>query len=157
MIIGFTQRIRTVPESLSGQDSYRLSIEISVKTLSERSHEIGFRHQGSAVEQPGLATVRSFAYIDKDGIVDARFGAVDDDPIEQLNILQPGGTSIPSLITLIVNDFEPEEEECFSIYISNVDRPGDRDVFFCNPDPATEFFCVHTICITDDDSKLRAE
>ena len=53
----------------------------------------------------------------------------------------------------IRNDFEPEDEECFSIRIIPVHILGRFELFSCNEDDsdASNYFCETTICIEDDD------
>ena len=49
---------------------------------------------------------------------------------------------------IIVNDFIPEEMECFTLQITP------PDTLTCNQDEdnATDYFCLHTVCIEDDDT-----
>ena len=59
----------------------------------------------------------------------------------------------PLTIT-IVNDYNPEPEECFTIGIASPDVAGDRDIYECFDDDDNNmdsFFCLHEICIEDDD------
>lgn len=149
MIIGFVNRTQTVSEG----DSFHLVIDVATQRPSERTHTIIFRVQVADEQQPGIAAVRPLEGAGETIDFDAHFGSFNNNRLQQTDDLNPGESSIPSLITQIVNDFEPEEEECFSIQITTSDNPGDRDLFFCHPDPATEFFCVHTICIEDNDGK----
>ena len=86
----------------------------------------------------------SFEY-SQDLNYDARFGIVVEDPIEQVDFLAPGETLITSEM---INDFIPENEECYSIQISPSDILGLRELFSCDySDGSMNFNCVHTICI----------
>ena len=79
-----------------------------------------------------------------------------DGPIDEYRDLLPGERTIsPLLLTVIGNDFVPEEIECYTIRIFPVDVPGRRELFTCNEDNAgaDSYFCEHTICIEDDDGK----
>ena len=70
----------------------------------------------------------SFEY-SQDLNYDARFGIVVEDPIEQVDFLAPGETLITSLVTEMINDFIPENEECYSI---RSDILGLRELFSCD-------------------------
>ena len=58
-------------------------------------------------------------------------------------------------LVAIRNDFIPEEKECFTIRIIQVDVPGRKELFTCKEDNAgaDSYFCDHTICIEDDDGR----
>ena len=90
-------------------------------------------------------------------IYDATFGRrVNlDDPIEGTRDLLLGERTVSPLLTVIRNDFIPEEIECYTIRIFPVDVAGRHELFTCNEDNAgaDSYFCVHTICIEDDDGK----
>ena len=152
MVIGFTERRRTVSEDLvQGVDEFPLAIDVAILRVSERQHPM-YRVLSSST-----ATVVSFSFFDNLNF-DARFGAIQADPIEEEDQLLPGRDSINPLQTAIRNDFVPEDEECYSIQISPIDIPGLREFFICDfvdtsSTPPTSFFCEHTICIEDGDSK----
>ena len=155
MVIGFTERRKTVSESLvPGVDEFTLQIDVATLRESERLHRMLYR-----VLSSGTAEVVSFAFFDNLDF-DARFGAVQADAIEGENQLLPGRDIINPLQTAIRNDFVPEDEECYSIQISPIDIPGLRELFMCDfvdtsLNPPMSFFCEHTICIEDDDGKIN--
>ena len=153
MLIGFTQRIRTVSEGQEGAvDLFQLQIIISSLRSVEREHRMDI----CLLESSTNATVET--YISASNMFDATFGRRGnlDDPITQSRDLSPGERTISSpLLTYIRNDFVPEEIECYTIRIFPVDVPGRRELFTCNEDDAgaDSYFCEHTICIEDDDDK----
>ena len=155
MIIGFTERRRTVSEGLDPEvDEFPLNIDVATLRVSEREHRMLYR-----VLSSGTATVVSFEFRDNLDY-DARFGTVQADPIQQTDRLLPGRDFITPLPTAIRNDFVPEDEECYSIQISPIDIPGLREIFVCDfvdtsVIPPMSFFCTHTICIEDNDGKLH--
>ena len=154
-MIGFTHRVQTASESLvpSGQDLVLVNIAVSVSRRAQRDHPMVFRYE----ESTSTAVVEPENEI-SNPLFDAVFGVrnTPDDPIGEEYILQSGEIQIPPLRVSIRNDFRPEEDECFTINILPVDVPGHVELFSCNADSvdATDYFCKHTICITDDDSKF---
>ena len=151
MVIGFTQRIRTVSEgAVPGVDLFQLQIIVSSLRSAERVHPMVFR----ILETSTNTTVETLT--PASNIFDAAFGlrANLNDPIEESTDLFPGERTI-SLLTAIRNDLIPEEIECYTIRIFPVDVPGRHDVFTCTEDSegADSYFCEHTICIEDDDGK----
>ena len=157
MVIGFTERRRTVSEGhVPGVEEFPLEIDVATLRVSEREHwRMLYR-----VLSSGTARVVSFEFRDNLDY-DARFGFVEADPIEQRDQLLPGRDIINPLITAIRNDFIPEDEECYSIQISPIDIPGLKEFFMCDfvntsSTPPMGFFCEHTICIEDDDGNYRS-
>ena len=153
MIIGFTSRSRTVSEgdAPEGSDFNVLRIGVATERTSERRHTIVFRH----LESRSTAIVESNAAAQLNPLFDALFGNEDNDPIEERFPLEPGRDVIPSRATSVRNDFRIEDDECYTIGIFNTDidsGPGGFELFSCNDEEdATEYFCDHTICITNDD------
>ena len=154
MIIGFTQRIRTVSEGqVPGVDLFQLEINVETVRTAERDHPMVFRLQEASTN----ATVETL--IAASPIFDATFGLRDnpDDPIEETRDMDLGTRVVtPSLLTAIRNDLIPEDLECYTIRIFPVDVPGRRELFGCYEDAemANNYFCKHTICIMDDDGKI---
>ena len=151
MVIGFTERRRTVSEGLvPGIDEFPLQIDVATLRVSERLHRMLYRVLSSST-----ATVVSLDFTDNLDY-DARFGVVQADPLEQEDQLLPGINFIVPLSTAIRNDFVSEVEECYSLRIFPIAIPGLREVFMCNDDDTnpTNYFCTHTICIQDDDGKV---
>ena len=154
MVIGFTEESQCIPENnVTGVDSFPVSIELATLRVSEREHRMLYRLLAS-----GGATVVSFASFFATDF-DARFGGMEGDPIEEMDFLDPGVDTVRPRRTEIINDFIPEDEECFTIQISPIDIPGLRELFMCDfvdmsTTPPTNYFCEHTICIKDDDGKI---
>ena len=155
MIIGFTTRSQTVSEGDAppNSDFNRLMIPVATERTSERVHTIVFRH----LESASTAIVQSNV-IQRNPSFDAIFGNEDNDPLEERFPLQPGESDIPSRVTEVLNDFRPEDDECYTIGIFTTDQTGSRELFDCNDDVdmADNFFCLHTICITNDDGRFMA-
>ena len=154
MVIGFTERRRTVSEGLvPGTDEFQFQIDVATR-VSERERRMLYRVLSSST-----ATVVSFEFRDNLDY-DARFGVDQADTIEQIDQLLPGRNSTGPL-TAIRDDFVPEDEECYSIQISLIDYGGWHELFCCDfvdtsSTPPTNFFCEHTICIEDDEGIYRS-
>ena len=85
---------------------------------------------------------------------DAIFGRITDPngPSEEWLKFIPGDNVTEMQIT-IRDDLRPERQECFTIVIMTV--VYGVELFTCNDsEDATNYFCSHTICIDDNDSKL---
>ena len=155
MVIGFTQRMRTVSEGDVPVGGDILTIDIDVATLrpSEREHPMIFRVQlsaSTAIVETGYSTNPLF---------DVIFGTRDtpDNPIQEEFNIEYLETNIPPLTAQIRDDLRPEDEECFIMRIFPVDVPGRKELFDCYEDyynsDATSYFCETTICIEDDDGR----
>ena len=152
MIIGFTQRIRTVSEGqVPGMDMFQLEINVESVRTAEKEHPMLFRLQETSTN----ATVETLTPASP--LFDATFGLREnpDDPIEETRDLDQGTRTVLPLLTTIRNDLIPEKLECYTIRIFSRDVPGRQALFECNDDTemADNYFCVHTICIEDDDGE----
>ena len=152
MVIGFTQRRQTVSEGDTplGGDSFPLEINVAPRNFSEIVHRMVYR-----VLSTGSATVVPFGSSEQLN-VDVRFGSVAD-PIKEFDTLNVGETNISPLVVVILNDFVPEDNECFSIQISPEDVSGSRELFLCDyidDISHRNFSCEHTVCIEDDDGEF---
>ena len=149
MVIGFTQRIRTVSED---SDNFTINIDIATLSVSEREQKMIFR-----LESGSTAIVEPFNN-DTNPLLDALFGSRlgPHDPLEESFSLEPLEDSIPPLRVSIIADSRPEAEECFTIRLIPVDVPGRRELFSCNEDGSREdnYFCETTICIGDFDGRF---
>ena len=139
-------------DGVPGTDEFPLQIDVATLRESEIEYQILYR-----VLSSGTATVVSFSFL-TNANYDARFGAIEGDPIEEIVSLLPGDNAVRPLRTNIANDFIPENEECFSIQIIPIEILGRRELFMCDfvdtsSTPPRNFFCRHTICIEDDDGK----
>ena len=156
MLIGFTERIRTVSEGEApGVELFEVEINAASLRTAEREHPMVFILQESSTNATVETLLPSSSYYD------ATFGlrANPDDPIEETRDLEPGLLTVgPPLLTAIRNDLTPEDKECYTIRIFPVDVPGRRELFTCNEDGAgaDNYFCEHTICIEDEDSESFA-
>ena len=155
MVIGFTQRMRTVSESDAPEEEDFFTIDIDVATLrpTETEHPMVFR----VLESSSTAIVESD--YSTNPLFDVVFGTRDqpDNPIQEEFNLGYLITTIPPLTAVIRDDFRPEDEECFKIRIIASDVPGRKKTFNCYEDyynsDATSYFCETTICIEDDDGR----
>ena len=153
MVIGFTQRIRTVSESDAPEGKHIFSIEIPVATLriAEKEHPMLFHLQKSS----STAIMGPRGDLANNKLQDAAFvnrtehGA----PIQEEFVLQPLQATIPSRTVDNRDDLRHENEECFTIRILfDIYRHHWYD---CNEDNSGEdnYFCQSTVCIMDDDGK----
>ena len=150
MVIGFNQRNLVVPEFgtflFSKSFFNELLIEVTSMKTSERLYNVVFDSQES-INKASIATLgqaHSTSF-------DAHFGETlsPDGHIQQTIGLIPQEDTI-TLLAIIVNDLEQEDQECFTINISPTD-----DEFICNDgENATNYFCSITICIDDNDGKF---
>ena len=154
MVIGFSERRQTVSESDAppNTESFDLNIDIHSMRMSEIHYIVNLR----ALET-GTALVEPIKFIDITA-VDALFGtrmneSDTESPIVASHNLTAGSISF-RITTIIIQDFSPEEPlKCYTIRILSPDVMGDRNIFTCfqDEDNKTDFYCLHTICIEDDD------
>ena len=153
MIIGFSQRRQTVSESDApeGADSFSVTLDVHSLRFSETEYEILFRaleNSNASVEAFNVQFQLQF---------DALFGNTKspEAPIIDSRRLSSGNLRLSNtLTTMIVNDFVSEDPlKCLTVRILSPDVVGDRKIFTCNEDidAQPDFFCLHTICIEDDD------
>ena len=80
--------------------------------------------------------------------------------LEERHILRNGTSQLISPLTAFIRkDFQIEEKECFTVQILPLDigfgsgQNEEVQSFVCNEDEvnAVDNFCLHTICIEDDD------
>ena len=144
MVIGFEIRSQTVSESQAqpGMEVFSVMINITSNITSEIDYEITIRH----VVNVGEATVVGLNPTTL--VFDAVFGT--GDPLEETQRLV-AGTQLLQITILIINDFRAEDPEYFSLRVVVTDTILRRN-FRCIEDGFGDyFFCLHTICITDDD------
>ena len=153
-MIGFSQRSQTTSESdvPLGLDFSILPINIHASRPVDRDYIFMLR----LLENISNATVEGIN-VPFGPLVDALFGIRSEsgDRVIQESRLILTGDVEPfggSAFTQIRNDFRIEERECFTIQIFS---GGTSNNFSCNEDTtnATDLFCLHTICIEDDDGK----
>ena len=153
MIIGFTDRRRTVSEggALLGADTFQLPIPLATLRTAEREHPMNIRlFNSSAIVEPTGGVVDQF--------YDATFGSRGNInyPIEEFFVLEALDDTIPPLTAFIRDDLRPESKDCFILRVLPVDVPGRRELFTCNEDDsgAINYFCQTEICIENDDGRL---
>ena len=156
MVIGFTKRrwIEYENMTLPGENSFTINIPVDTLRTAERVHPMLFRLQmssgpNSAIVNPIIEETNE----DFDAIFGSRM-SVGAPIIQEFDLVAEMDTIEPLVIS-IINDFIPEEEECFTIRIFPIDVPGRRELFVCNEDGsnATNHFCEITVCIKDDDGR----
>ena len=156
MIVGFTERSRTVSESAvaPGDSQYRLDLELASLRVSERGYTIIIRHN----ERHSTAVVESLV-LGENTFSDALFGVRghSHDQLEDQVLLEPGQTTLQRVSASIIQDFRIELEECFTLQLYFSETPDAREpLVTCNAgNSSTNFFCEHTICIEDDDGKYN--
>ena len=151
MLIGFTQRVRTVSESdvEEGEELFPIDIDVATLRPADREYKMIFRllPGGTAIVEPGNNV--------QDESFDVLFGTKVErnGHIQEEFDLEPLVTTIPPRVVYIRDDLRPEDEECFTMRIFPVDVPGHRELFDCNENDsdATNYFCETTICILDND------
>ena len=159
MVIGFTERRRTVSEGIvpEGDDEFRLTYPVAALRISERDQIMTFR----LLESSSTATVNTRQELQDVDVLrnnDAVFGDQrEENKTIEVSLLLPLGktTLLQDLPTFIRADIKAEYDECYSIQIFADDVPGVRQLFTCNSEAnATNYFCEHEICIIDDDGKV---
>lgn len=132
------------------------TLDVHALRSPELDYELVFRH----LQSSSTATVESFSPPHFHTQFDALFGLRQEDPndeekpLEYIRVLYALHHDLHNPpLTAIVKDFIPEEEECYTVRILNPDTRGLRETFACNEDfeSPRDFFCLHTICIEDDD------
>ena len=154
MVIGFTQRIRTVSESDApeGEDIFTIEIPVATLRIAEKEHPMLFLLQ----ESSSTAIVGPRGDLENNPLQDAAFGNRTEhgSPIQEVFDLQPLQATIPPLTVDIRDDLRPEDEECFTIFLFNYVY---RLHWYCNEDDSGEdnYLCQTTVCIMDDDGVLK--
>ena len=150
-IIGFTQRSQTVSEA-DGQPGLDLFTPISIH--ASRAVDRDYIFVLRVLEDISTAIVEG-VNIPLSPFTDALFGIrseIGDRAIEETRVIPTGDVEpLGGLIfAQIRNEFRIEDQECFTIQIFPEETSNN---FSCNEDAvnATDFFCLHTICIEDDD------
>ncbi|CAI8015468.1 hypothetical protein GBAR_LOCUS9583, partial [Geodia barretti] len=142
MVVGFTDRFQTISESIfpdQDEEQFDITITISSKRVSEQEYRMQFSLQ------PGLTNATVVPLISSTPNFDVRFGAQESD-------LVPGSRSI-TITAEVKDDLRPEDKECFTVLIETIDTAL-RATFSCISDGDTSeqsYFCLHTVCIVDDD------
>ena len=143
MIIGFRQRNQTIVES-----DNTIILHVHSLRSSEFDYEIVFRY----LQNSSTASVESLNNYN----YDAQFGNHNflTGHLEESHILHGGSLGLRNPPQITINDdFFPEEDECITISIGSPEIEGQQNNFECNDDfiNSTDFFCLHTICILNDD------
>ena len=138
MIIGFRQRSQTIVES-----DVVLSLDVHSLIVSELDYEVQFHlQQRSRSTFNGLNDQFDVQFVNWDNT---------SDPLKFSSKVLNGSLDLAALLQIRVqNDSSIEPEECYTVALLS---PDDADSFTCNidEDNSTDHFCLHTICIADDD------
>ena len=154
MIIGFTQRRQTVSEAdraHTQNQSFLISVDVRSTVYSEINYTVSFEAPASNMGRTATVGDNGAAnMLDYDalfGYFNAATGDLDDQ-----YVFVDGSTNLSDPLTLtIVNDYNPEAMECFTIGITTPDESGNMYECFDENDDMDLFFCLHEICIEDDD------
>ena len=160
MIIGFINRTSNISEAdRQFQQQQRFLFEVAVMSMGVSEITINVTIETRPTEGPGrIAEVAHLAvmnFLDQDAL----FGSINPDgDLDIVLGLVTGSTILQTpLRVTIINDMDPEPVECFELLIVSPDVPGDRDIYRCFDDNVNSdsFFCLHEICISDDDGLFR--
>ena len=160
MIIGFAERRQSVYEagdSLVPVLSFQISVHVRSMVESELNYNVSFEAPASNMGRTAdVADSQATNLLDHDALFGNINPTTGDLEIERLLISGILALQPPLMLT-IVNDFIPEPLECFTIDIASPDVIGDRDIFECfdDDDNSDSFFCLHEICIEDDDGLFK--
>ena len=157
MIIGFAQRRQNISEAdrpFPQDQIFQLFIDVRSLRISEININVTFetrRQQGDG-RIAEVEELQVMDFLDHDAL----FGTLNvaNDDLEDNRTLFSGMTVLQNrLNVLIVNDMGAEPVECFELLITSPDVEGDRDIYECfdDIDNSDSFFCLHEICIVDDD------
>ena len=150
IFIGFALRRRTISEAdrpFPYVQTFDITVDVRSMVVSERDYGVYFEAPGSNVGR----TARVGAHTTNDVLShDALFGFLNatTGKLEDARLLFRGSTVLLSPLTItIINDFNIESQECFTISIVR------QRVYECfdDDDNSDSFFCLHEICIEDDD------
>ena len=131
--------------------SFTINVEVRSMLESEKSYNVTFKAPTSIMGYAGCNQPMNL--LDYDALF-GDFNATTGD--FDVRLLINGSTVLNTPLTLtIVNDFNPEPVECFTINIGSPGIAGDLDIFECFDDDDDDnmdmYFCLHEICIEDDD------
>ena len=159
MIIGFVQRRQTISEAdrpFEQLITFPITVAVMSMVTSEINYNVSFEAPAS-----NMGRTANVADSSPDNILDhdALFGTFNASTgdLEAARLLINGSLVLQNPLTIdIVNDFNPEPVECFTIDIASPDVAGDRDIYECfdDDDNSDSFFCLHEICIVDDDGQF---
>ena len=157
MIIGFTQRRQTVLEAhtpFPQAQSFPITVDVRAMVASEINYTVSYKTPASNVGRTANVADSSPAnLLDHDAL----FGYFNPSTGDLEDIRHISNGSIVQLTVIIVNDFNVELLECFTIEVFSPEVVGDRDRFECfdDDDNSDAFFCLHELCIEDDDGLFR--
>ena len=162
MIIGFTQRRQTVSEADGNigpipVQSFLITVNVTSVVVSEINYNVSFEAPAS-----NMGRTADVAHnLVRDPLNhDALFGTINattGDLVDR-RLLISGSRRLQNTLTLtIINDDDIEPEECFTLDIASPDVIGDRDIYECfdDDDNSDSSFCLHEICIEDDEGHLE--
>ena len=144
MVIGFKLRNQTVSESQAppSMDRFMVNIEFLSERTSEMPYDIPLQlveNVGAAILEGTLPTTTDFDVLFENGY-----------SLEERQKLTAGSERLV-VNTFIIDDFRLENEECFTLRVV-MDTHIQEMNFMCNEfNNPVDFFCLHTVCIEDDD------
>ena len=161
MIIGFSQRRQTVSEAdrpFIKDQSFSTDVDVMGMITSELNYNITFEaSSGNMGQKSSVGDTQQKNMLD----YDALFGEFSHSTGNlQVTSRMVSGSTVPNspLTVTIINDFTPEPQECFTMSIGIVipDIVRSRDVYKCfdEEEDVDSFFCLHEICIEDDDGQF---
>ena len=160
MIIGFFQRRQTVLEAdrpFIQDQLFVINIDIRSMITSEVNYNITFETSSSNIrvgQEASVGNIQQKNILDYDALF-GEFNTVTSHLQRTLGLFS--GSTVPNspLTVTIINDFTPELQECFTISISAVvsETVKSRDIYKCfnDEEDIDIFFCLHEVCIEDDD------
>ena len=159
-IIGFAQRRRTLSEAdrpFPQDQFFQITVDVRSMEVSDLNFNVTIEAPGSNVGRTAnvgdVGTSNILSHDALFGILNATTGNLQD-----VRLLPSGSMTFISPLTLtIINDFRIEPLECFTMSIVSPDRERGRDTYECfdDDDNSDSFFCLHEICIEDDDGLFR--
>ena len=156
-IIGFAQRRRTISEGdRPFMQYFDITVDVRSTIPSEITYGISFETLASNMGRTAnVGDNTATNIIDHDALF-GNFNATSGN-LEVVRLLLSGSTILSTPLTLtIVNDFNPEPLECFTISIVIPARGRGCDIeCFDDDDNSDSFFCLHEICIQDEDGLFR--
>ena len=129
---------------------FQITVNVMSMIVSEMNYNVIFETPNrSGIGVPDVGGLKSSI-----SGHDVLFGTFNEnvDDFQEIHILSSGSLSAVFIVK-IANDLLPEPVECFTISIVSPDVAGDRDIYECydDDDNRNMFFCLHDICIEDND------
>ena len=154
MIIGFAQRRRTVSEvdrAFPHDRLFFITVDVRSMVVSEINYNVSFEAPASNIGRTAnVADSQPTDILAHDALFGTFNAATGDLETQRLLINESTITTTP-LTLAIINDFKVEPLECFTISIVSPDRGHSIYECFDDDESSNSFFCLHEICIENDD------